>query len=425
MPKLSLNTHLNEFYCKPIINLHQRISPAVAQDTKDTGAVELDSLKLAKILQEVHVPAFLDSLGPESVVHVYDHDIDLQGVLVIDNTVLGPGKGGIRIQPTVTPREIFKLARTMTYKCSLANVSFGGAYAGIRADPFKIDKITFVRSFARGIAPYVPDRYIAGPETNVGEEEIVAFVEEIGDLQGATGKPEKMGGIPHGLKTTEFGVGVALETGLAIAHEFFRLPNDVAQMRIAILGFDAIGSGIARYLANKKATIVAIGDRWGAAYNKDGIRIEKALKHACATSERQSIKNLRPASILSRDDVLGVNCDLMILASYGTIDEERAMSINAKFIVEATNNAMTPGAEQILYKKGAFILPDILVTSGGVIGSYAEYRRMSIEKAFTLIETMVKANTKLIVQRSLESALLPRRIAREIATERVVGAMEK
>ena len=36
--------------------------------------------------------------------------------LVIDNTVLGPGKGGIRMTPGVTKEEVYRLARTMTWK---------------------------------------------------------------------------------------------------------------------------------------------------------------------------------------------------------------------------------------------------------------------------------------------------------------------
>jgi glutamate dehydrogenase (NAD(P)+) len=47
---------------------------------------------------------------------VYDPDTDIKGVLVIDNTSIGPGKGGILFANTVTPTEIFRLARTMTWK---------------------------------------------------------------------------------------------------------------------------------------------------------------------------------------------------------------------------------------------------------------------------------------------------------------------
>ncbi len=38
----------------------------------------------------------MDEWGPEKVLQVYDPDTGMKGVLVIDNTSTGPGKGGIR-----------------------------------------------------------------------------------------------------------------------------------------------------------------------------------------------------------------------------------------------------------------------------------------------------------------------------------------
>ena len=82
---------------------------------------------ITEAFDSVNVPSFLDRWGPENVVQVYNPQMGIQGVLVIDNTALGPGKGGIRISPTVTPLEVFRLARAMTCKCALANIPFGGA----------------------------------------------------------------------------------------------------------------------------------------------------------------------------------------------------------------------------------------------------------------------------------------------------------
>jgi len=196
-----------------------------------------ESESVTKELREVNVPAFLDRWGPENVIQVYDPELGMRGVLVIDNTCLGPGKGGIRISSTVTPFEVFRLARAMTWKCALAGIPFGGAKSGIRADPFKIDKTKMMKAFAKLIAPYVPGRYIAAPDMNVGEKEIEAFVEAVGDLRGATGKPIKLGGIPHELGTTGFGVGVALETSLKIISHKIDLPENLSDVRVAIQGF--------------------------------------------------------------------------------------------------------------------------------------------------------------------------------------------
>ena len=100
---------------------------------KNTKTV-MESKYIADVFDNVNVPAFLDRWGPENVVQVYNPQLGIQGILVIDNTAMGPGKGGIRISPTVTPLEVFRLARAMTWKCALANIPFGGAKSGIRVE---------------------------------------------------------------------------------------------------------------------------------------------------------------------------------------------------------------------------------------------------------------------------------------------------
>src|SRR4030042_180351 len=94
-----------------------------------------------------------DQYGPETVLQVYDPRSGMAGFVVIDNTALGPGKGGIRMTPTVTVEEVARLARTMTWKCALLDLPFGGAKSGIVADDRKISaakKEEIVRAFARG-----------------------------------------------------------------------------------------------------------------------------------------------------------------------------------------------------------------------------------------------------------------------------------
>jgi glutamate dehydrogenase/leucine dehydrogenase len=374
----------------------------------------------------VNVPAFLDRWGPENVVQVYNPELGVQGILVIDNTALGPGKGGIRISPTVTPLEVFRLARAMTWKCALADIPFGGAKSGIRIDPFKADKIKVMKAFAKLIAPYVPHKYIAAPDMNVGEKEIEAFVNSIGDLNGATGNPARLGGIPHELGTTGFGVGVALEASLGLIGKKIGLSEELTGIRVAIQGFGNVGIGIAKFLQRKGAKVVGISDFWGGIYNKDGIDIDLAEKYSYAKSEKQSIKNYKDAEQIDRDDLLTVDCDVLIPCACGdVITVENQSKIKAKLILEGANNATNPDAEQFLYDRGVIVIPDFLANAGGVIGSYAEYKGMSAEEAFLLIESKIKANTKLVLEGHISSGCIPRKIAKKIAEKRILAAMNR
>ena len=108
-----------------------------------------------------------DQWGPEYVVQVSKPEIDLVGFLVIDNTTLGPGKGGIRMTPNVTEEEVRRLARAMTWKNALAGIPFGGAKAGIRFSGNSLkDKKRAVQEFAKAISLFTPVKYIAGPDVN-------------------------------------------------------------------------------------------------------------------------------------------------------------------------------------------------------------------------------------------------------------------
>jgi glutamate dehydrogenase (NAD(P)+) len=164
----------------------------------------------------LEIEKFTDEWGPEKILHVHDPKVGMKGVLVIDNTVLGPSKGGIRMLPLIATEEIFRLARTMIWKCALAELPFGGAKSGIVADPKQISKekkMEIIGAFSRALKPVCPKLYVAAPDVNTGEEEMGVFAKENGSMKACTGKPANMCvkpgvkcGVPHEYGSTGFGV---------------------------------------------------------------------------------------------------------------------------------------------------------------------------------------------------------------------------
>src|SRR3989338_10665286 len=135
-----------------------------------------------------------DRYGPEKVIQVYNPKVGMKGVVVLDNTSLGPAKGGIRMTPTVSIDEVAKLARTMTWKCALADLPFGGGKSGIISPPKMTEqqKMEIMKSFAIALRPVCPSLYVAAPDMNTGEKEMAEFVIANGHMKSATGKPNNM-----------------------------------------------------------------------------------------------------------------------------------------------------------------------------------------------------------------------------------------
>ena len=73
---------------------------------------------------------WMDEFGPEKILVVYDPKTGMKGMLVIDNTARGPGKGGCRMDPNLTLLDCFRLARIMTWKWAMADIFLGGGQGG-------------------------------------------------------------------------------------------------------------------------------------------------------------------------------------------------------------------------------------------------------------------------------------------------------
>jgi len=369
-----------------------------------------------------------DEFGPRYVVHVRDPKLGMGGVLVIDNTNLGPGKGGIRMTPNVTEEEVRRLARGMTLKNALAGIPFGGAKAGIvmpvEVSRDKAMKKKFVQSFARLLKPLLINGYIAGPDVNSGETEMRWFADAAGDWRSATGKPSgytkkgakkgKWRGLPHELGSTGFGVAHAT----AIAAELKGIPIKGAV--VAIEGFGNVGTFAMKFLIEMGAKVVAIADSRMTAYLPSGLDHKKMMAVKKKTS---SVANYPGAKALPHDDVFGLPVDILIPAAVtDVIHEGNKDSIQAKIIVEAANIPMRESVEKYLHNKGILIVPDFVANAGGVISSYAEYIGASPEYMFKIVKKKVSDATRAVISAALKGRRNPREVAVEIAKKKVAAA---
>ena len=331
--------------------------------------------------------------------------------------------------PDVTVEEVFRLARTMTWKNAMAEIPFGGAKAGIvwKGGSDKLKK-AYIESFSRALKPFVPRQYIAAPDVNTGEREMKWFVEANGNWRAATGKPadycmalfgrpgEKCG-IPHEFGSTGFGVAHATKAAVEV------IGKDISTMSVAIDGFGNVGSFAIQYLSEMGATIVGVAEQGGGVYDKNGLDVKALLK---LKAQGKPLGAYTKGKKIAHKDIFGVEADILIPASVtDVINKTNWKDIRVKIIVEAANIPMQDDIEEKLFKKGILIVPDLIANAGGVISSYAEYRGYNPKRMFNLVERKIVRATKALLEEALSTKENPRAVGMRIAKDRVESKMKE
>ncbi len=302
------------------------------------------------------------------------------GYRVLHNRARGPGKGGIRYHPGVTADEVRALASWMTWKCAIVDIPFGGAKGGVACNPKELTssdvrKITrrFIAALGDNIGPHTD---IPAPDVNTNAGTMSRIYDtyqmmHAGEncLPVVTGKPVELGGSLGRREATARGCLFA--TQRALERGVVEGLDSVDGATVVIQGFGNAGSIAAQLFAEQGSKIVAVSDSRGGIYDPNGIDVEAAIEHK---AKRGSVVGLAGTETLTNEELLAVECDILIPAALeNAIREDNVDNIRARFISEAANGPTTPGAEDILFKRGLPVLPDILANAGGVTVSYFEW----------------------------------------------------
>lgn len=367
-----------------------------------------------------------DDWGPEKIVSVADRRTGMRGVLVIDNTARGMGKGGTRMSPTVTVGEVARLARVMTWKWAAVDLFFGGAKAGIRADPARADKEDVLRAFVRRLANEVPDEYVFGLDLGLTEHDAAIIQDELGDRGAAVGTPRAVGGIPYDQwGVTGFGVAEAADAA------FEHVGRPLRDATVVVQGYGAVGVAAARRCAELGARIVAISNIHGAVHAPGGLDLE-VLDGALDEHGDRGLDAVPGARRLELGEELTLEADLLIpAATQDVIDVDLARRLAVRVVVEGANLAITPPAQDVLAERGVTVVPDFIANAGGTVAAaFAMDARTSPfpverEQILEVIAAKMRGNTEQVLAlhagRSDETT---HRTAQRLAAERVRAAMD-
>ena len=292
------------------------------------------------------------------------------------NNAVGPFKGGLRFHPDVTRDEVKALSTWMTFKCSVAGIPYGGGKGGMAINPKDYSKAELERiskGFAKAISPIIGEKVdIPAPDVNTNGQIMSWMVDAYEEVVGKstkgvfTGKPLEFGGSLARTEATGYGVNLTAKKALA------KLNSDVKGATYAVQGFGNVGFYTAYYAYKDGAKIVAFSNTDVAIYNENGIDMEAVIKDF--EENGRIIENKGYGKDITNAELLELEVDVLApCALENQITSENADRIKAKVVVEGANGPTTPEADEILFKKGILVVPDILANAGGVVVSYFEW----------------------------------------------------
>jgi glutamate dehydrogenase (NAD(P)+) len=298
-----------------------------------------------------------------------------RGYRVQYNGARGPNKGGIRWHPDETIDTVRALAAWMTWKTSVVDIPLGGATGGVTCNPKELsdaEKQRLARAYIRAVADILgvakdvpaPDVYTT-PQIMawmMDEYETIAREHHPGVI---TGKPLSLGG-------SEGRGDAAARGGIYVTREAAKeLGIDLAGKTMAIQGFGHVGQNAA-LLCHEILGLkfVAASDSKGGIHNPKGLDPRAVVDYKLRTGSLNGFPGAEP---IHSEALLELPVTLLFPAALeSVITAENAAKIKARICCELANGPTTPEADDILFDKGVFVLPDFLANAGGVTVSYFE-----------------------------------------------------
>lgn len=343
-----------------------------------------------------------------------------QGYRVQHNNFRGPYKGGIRFHPNVDINEVKALAFWMMIKCAVADLPLGGAKGGVMVDPKTLSEAELERlsrGYAKAIADVIgPDLDVPAPDVNTTgkimgwmvDEYIKAISEKNKMLKATgrqtsqprltaafTGKLIKDGGSEGREEATGLG-------GLFVLKTILEKLQNKEKLTVAVQGFGNVGYNVAKFLFESGFKVVAVSDSRGGIYVPDGVNpmltleCKKKNGYLAGCYCSGSVCDLNKGKTVTNDELLELPVDILVPAALeDVLTKKNAGKVKAKVILEMANGPTTPEADEIFFKNGVTVVPDVLSNSGGVTVSAFEWEQNLKAKHWTKEEVNKKLKKKM------------------------------
>lgn len=325
-----------------------------------------------------------------------DKKAQLNAVVAIHDTTLGPALGGCRLYAyrsiSLGIKDALSLAHMMTLKSAFNDMPHGGAKAVLLQPKQMIDRTAFFHSFGDFVHE-LNGRYITAIDVGTSTDDMDLIAERTPYVIGAAKihrnerdpSPSTAQGILHGIE--------------AAVH--FKLKRrDLSGIRVAIQGAGHVGYYLAKLLIQRGAT-VTICD----------------VNAACL----QRVTAELPVKVVPPEQIYQVPCDIFSpCAMGGVINAYTIPLLKATIIAGSANNQLAHHLfGKHLHEQGILYAPDFAINAGGLISAAIDYTyrdpQMADEKIAKMYDNMLH-----LFERSTRENLPTTQMAETIALEKLL-----
>ena len=311
-----------------------------------------------------------------------------RGYRVEFNSAIGPYKGGLRFNPTVTVGMLKFLGFEQIFKNALTTLPMGGGKGGSDFDPkgkSNREVMAFCQSFMTELCRHIgPNTDVPAGDLGVGGREVAYMFGQYKRIRNEwtgvlTGKGLTFGGSLARTEATGYGL-------VYFVDEYLKSTGDSFEGKKVVVH----GSGNVAIYAIQK---VWVEDQEGIdyqvlehIYNKKRSGNDKGVSLAMYVDER-------PSAVWHEGDGKGVwqlPCDIALpCARENTLDLEDAKALVAggcKVVGEGANMPTTPDATAYLMENGVAFMPGKAANAGGVLVSGLEMSQNAEHLSWTFEE---------------------------------------
>jgi leucine dehydrogenase len=352
--------------------------------------------------KESGVFAMMEPMEHEQIMHFFDKETGLKGIIAIHNTVLGPSLGGCRIwnydNETDALWDVLRLSRGMTFKSAACGINLGGGKAVIIGkNNVKRDE-AFWRRFGKFVDS-LNGKYYTAADVGTSSEIMGTIMKE---TKFVTGKPLQAGGVGDPSPITAYGVFLGIKASV----KELTGSDSFEGKSVAVQGVGNVGYTLVKHLTEAGAKVFVTD-------------INQA--NLDAVSKNFNAIAVEPHEIYELDVDIYSPCALG-----ATLNSETIPLLKCAIIAGGANNQLANENVhgQMLKDRGIIYAPDFLINAGGVINCYREMYDLGPKEVNRLIEDIYPRTVKIFAKAKQEN-ILAQEAAMRLAIERIERKKEE